>query len=161
MLPVQDIFRKYINPDNDGCTRPGWTNFIYMRYAEILLSYAEAQNEINGPDQSVYDAVNQVRQRPSVEMPPLSAGLTKEQMREEIRHERRVEFVFEGIRLLDTRHWKITEEIMLKPVYGAIKDGIHIFVEQRKFNPGKDYLWAIPLNEINLSKGALTQNPGY
>jgi hypothetical protein len=132
-----------------------------MRYAEILLSYAEAQNEINGPDQSVYDAVNQVRQRPSVEMPPLSAGLTKEQMREEIRHERRVEFVFEGIRLLDTRHWKITEEIMLKPVYGAIKDGIHIFVEQRKFNPGKDYLWAIPLNEINLSKGALTQNPGY
>lgn len=154
-------FRKYINPDNDGCTRPGWTNFIYMRYAEILLSYAEAQNEVSGPDQSVYDAVNQIRQRPSVEMPPLPAGLTKEQMREAIRQERRIEFAFEGIRLLDTRHWRITEEVVKKPVYGAVKDGKHIFVEQRKFNPEKDYLWAIPLNEINLSKGVLVQNPGY
>lgn len=154
-------FRKYINPENDGCTRPGWTNFIYMRYAEILLSYAEAQNEIKGPDQSVYDAVNQVRQRPSVEMPPLPSGLTKEQMRIAIRHERRVEFAFEGIHLLDSRHWRTTEEDVKKPVYGAKKDGKHIFVEQRKFNPEKDYLWAIPLNEINLSKGILVQNPGY
>lgn len=154
-------FRKYINPKNDGCTKPGWTNFIYMRYAEILLSYAEAQNEISGPDQSVYDAVNQIRQRPSVDMPPLAKGLTKEQMREAIRHEKRIEFAFEGIRLLDTRHWQITEDVVKKPVYGAIKDGKHIFVEQRKFNPEKDYLWAIPLTEINLSKGALVQNPGY
>lgn len=154
-------FRKYINPKNDGNTKPGWTNFIYMRYAEILLSYAEAQNELSGPNASVYDAVNQIRQRPSVELPPLPAGLTKEQMRQAIREERRLEFVFEGIRLLDTRHWKTTEAIMKKPVYGAIKDGKHIFVEQRKFNPGKDYLWAIPLNEVNLSKGVLEQNPGY
>lgn len=154
-------FRKYINPKNDGCTKPGWTNFIYMRYAEILLSYAEAQNEINGPDQSVYDAVNQIRQRSSVDMPPLLTGLTKEQMRETIRHERRIEFAFEGIRLLDTRHWRITEKIVTEPVYGAIKGGKHIFVEQRKFNPEKDYLWAIPLTEINLSKGVLVQNPGY
>ena len=66
-------------------------DFILLRYADILLMYAEAQNEVAGPDGSVYDAVNKVRERAN--MPPLPAGLSQDAMREEIRHERRIEFV--------------------------------------------------------------------
>ncbi|MEG1564787.1 MAG: RagB/SusD family nutrient uptake outer membrane protein [Bacteroides sp.] len=153
--------RKYVNPKNDGNNDYGWTNFIYIRYADILLTYAEAQNELTGPDASVYAAINQVRQRPSVELPPLAAGLNKDQMRNAIRLERRLEFTFEGIHLFDTRSWRTTEADVKKPVYGKIVNGKHFLVEQRSFNPDRDYLWAIPLTEIDLSKGTLTQNPNY
>lgn len=153
--------RKYINPKIDGNAAYGWTNFIYIRYADILLTYAEAQNELSGPDASVYAAINQVRQRTSVELPPLETGLNKEQMRDAIRLERRLEFTFEGIHLFDTRSWKTTEADVKKPVYGKKVNGKHVLVEQRNFNPDRDYLWAIPLTEIDLSKGTLIQNPGY
>lgn len=151
--------RKYVNPANDGMNFPGWTNFIYIRYAEILLVYAEAQNEIAGPDASVYEAVNEVRRR--VGMPDLPANLSKDQMREAIRKEKRIEFAFEGVYLYDTRHWRTTEAAVTKPVYGKKVDGEYVWVENRKFNPERDYLWAIPLEEIDLSKGVLTQNPGW
>lgn len=88
--------KKYINPDNDGINNYDWTNFIYIRYAEVLLTFAEARNEnLSAPDTEVYDAVNQIRQRPSVNLPPLPSGLSKDQMREAIRLERRLEFAFE------------------------------------------------------------------
>lgn len=64
-------------------------NFILIRYAEVLLTYAEAQNEANGPDQSVYDAINQLRKRPDINMPEVPKGLMKEQMREIVRRELR------------------------------------------------------------------------
>ena len=77
--------KKYINPDNDGINNYDWTNFIYIRYAEVLLTFAEARNEnLSAPDTEVYDAVNQIRQRPSVNLPPLPSGLSKDQMREAI-----------------------------------------------------------------------------
>jgi hypothetical protein len=96
-----------------------------------------------------------------VDLPPLSDNLTKEQMREAIRKEKRVEFAFEGVYLYDTRHWKTTEAAVTKPVYGKKVDGEYVWVETRKFDPERDYLWAIPLNEIDLSKGSLVQNPGW
>lgn len=150
---------KYINPQNAGMNYPGWTNFIYIRYAEILLIYAEAQNEISGPDPTVYKAVNDVRAR--VGMPPLPENLTKDQMRERIRKERRIEFAFEGIHLFDLRRWKTAEKALTKPVYGMKINGDYLWVETRDFNPERDYRWAIPLNEIDLSQGTLTQNPGW
>ena len=153
--------RKYINPKNVGNEYPGWINYILFRYAEVLLIYAEAQNELSGPDASVYEAVNRIRQRPSVELPPLPANLTKDQMREAIRRERRVEFTFEGIHLFETRSWRTTEACVNKPAYGMTFDGKKVLVEQRKFDPNKNYLWALPLTEIDLSKGSLVQNPGY
>lgn len=157
--------RKYLNPDNPGGQiGDSWTNFILIRYAEILLTIAEAKNEILGaPDQEVYNMVNQVRARKGVEMPALSAGLTKEQMREAIRQERRVEFGFEGMRLFDIRRWKIGEQVMNRSVYGQrmpTPAGEHIFVEDRKFTK-RDYLWAIPQYDIDLSKNVLSQNFGY
>jgi hypothetical protein len=156
--------RKYIIPVPSAGWN-SWLNFIYIRYADILLSYAESQNELSGPDTSVYDAVNQIRQRPGIDLPALSEGLTKDQMREAIRHERRVEFTFEGIHFYDTRRWKTTEAAVKKPVYRAPHEEIAgkgpTLIEQRTFDPKKHYLWAIPLTEISLSKGAIRQNPGY
>lgn len=153
--------RKYINPNNPGCIKGSWTNFIYLRYADILLIYAEATNEMKGPDASVYEAVNKIRQRESVNMPPLPENMNKEQMREAIHFERRIELAFEGVRLFDVRRLRIAEKVVTQPVYGQIMDGEHIYIETRKFNPEKDYLWGIPLTEIDLAKGVLEQNPGY
>ncbi|NMB51257.1 MAG: RagB/SusD family nutrient uptake outer membrane protein, partial [Bacteroidales bacterium] len=74
-------------------------NYVYWRYGQVLLDYAEAQNEAVGPDESVYEAINAIRQRPSTNLPPLPAGLTQDQMRKAIKHERRIELVFENHRL--------------------------------------------------------------
>ncbi len=84
-------------------------NHVYYRYAEVVLGYAEAQNEAVGPDQSVYDAVNAIRQRPGTDLPPLPAGLSQAEMREAIHHERRIEFVYEHKRLFDLWRWKQAE----------------------------------------------------
>lgn len=152
--------RKYINPDNYQIQNYDWTNFIYIRYAEVLLTYAEARNEnLSAPDAKVYDAVNQVRKR--VNLPGLEEGLSKDQMRDAIRLERRLELAFEGIHLFDTRSYRTTEKDVTKPVYGIDPDGKKILIETRKFNPNRDYLWAIPLKEIDLSQGVLKQNPGW
>ena len=82
-------------------------------------------------------------------------------MREAIRLERRLEFAFEGMHLLDTRSYKTTEKDVTKPVYGVNAKGESIFIETRKFNANRDYLWAIPLEEVDLAQGALKQNPGW
>src|SRR5882757_2866285 len=61
-------------------------DWVYLRYAEILLMYAEAQNEAVGPDGTVYSAINSIRER--VKMPDLPAALSQDSMRTRIRHER-------------------------------------------------------------------------
>lgn len=78
---------------------------VILRYAEVLMMIAEAENEVNGPTQKVYNAVNRIRVRSG--QPELPTGLTKEQMRERIRNEWRVEFVFEGHRYFQLKRWKL------------------------------------------------------
>lgn len=75
----------------------------YLRYAEILLNAAEALNEVKGPE-AAYDYVNQVRARVGM---PAYKGMTKEQLRERIRNERRIELAFEDHRFFDERRWKL------------------------------------------------------
>ena len=88
-------------------------NWIELRYAEVLLNYAEAQNEVlNAPDASVYTAVEAVRQRAGLVPYQLPAGLSKAQMRGKIRHERYIELSFEGKRYWDLRRWKIAGEVL-------------------------------------------------
>jgi hypothetical protein len=128
-------------------------DWVLIRYAEVLLNFAEATNEAQGPTAAVYNAINEIRARPGVEMPPLPAGLTKDQMRERIRNERRVEFPFEGMRYRDIRRWRTAE------VY------INTLVEpdsrvQRVFDPSKHYLFPFPQSEIDINPN-LVQNPGY
>lgn len=78
---------------------------IYARLAEIYLNYAEALNEAKGPIDEVYKYVNLIRNRSG--LPNLRIGLSKEEMRERIHHERRIELAFEaGHRYFDCHRWK-------------------------------------------------------
>ena len=138
--------------------------WVIFRYAEILLNYAEAQNEAVGPDATVYDAVNQVRKRAG--MPNLTAGLTKEQMRDRIRNERRVELAFEEHRFFDVRRWKIGDQVLAKPVTGMkiISNGTSLTyqrftVETRVFSE-KNYHYPIPQSEKDKTT-KLIQNGGW
>jgi hypothetical protein len=146
------IVKKHIEPNNvpiDYSVRSD-QDFVLMRYAEVLLIYAESKNEAGGPDQSVYDAVNQVRAR--VGMPALPAGLDQAAMRERIRHERRVEFGMEGLRYQDLKRWKIAETV----IPSIVDPG----GTQRRFDAAKHYLFPFPQSEIDIND-KLVQNTGY
>lgn len=140
--------------------------FPLMRYAEVLLNFAEASNEYAGPTQEVYDAIELVRKRAGLLPYELPAGLTKEQMREAIRAERRVELAFEGHRFWDVRRWKIAEQTENKQMTGMEirRNGSSVtytVFPVRKHNFRKAmYLWAIPQSETAKSP-ELKQNPSW
>jgi starch-binding outer membrane protein, SusD/RagB family len=146
--------------------RPGSHYWVFMRYAEALLNYAEAQNEaLSTPDQSVYDAINKIRDRANVKMPPIQTGLSKEEMRQRIRHERRIELAFETHRFWDLRRWRIgTQEGtnaygMKITKSGTVYTYEKFLLENRVYRPAFD-LFPIPQTEREKDK-ALTQNTGY
>jgi len=148
------------------------SNYIFYRYAEVLLSYAEAQNEAVGPDQSVYTAVNTVRTRSA--LPNLPTGLSQTDMRTDIRRERRIELAFEDKRWYDIRRWDITtgpNGVLTNPDYGmeitpndAVPHTTNLTYKKVIIfsNTYKEYQnWLpIPLTAIQSNKN-LTQNPGY
>jgi len=147
----------------------GVQNWIYFRYTEMVLNYAEAQNEAVGPDASVYEAINSIRSRASVNMPALPAGLSQAEMRERIRHERRIELAFEEHRFYDVRRWMIASQTENEPAQGIsiIKNGDGSFsytvttaLAGRAFQE-KHYWLPIPRSEILASNNQLEQNPGY
>lgn len=164
--------RKFIDEDlpiQNPWEVAGTQNWIYFRYGEILLNYAEAQNEAFGPDPSVYEAVNSIRNRNGVNMPALPEGLSQDQMRERIRQERRIELAFEEHRFYDVRRWKIAMETENIPAYGISitrdEDGefsysIQTALQGRSFEE-RHYWMPIPRSEILASDGKLDQNPGY
>ncbi|HEV2478244.1 MAG TPA: RagB/SusD family nutrient uptake outer membrane protein [Puia sp.] len=137
-----------------------------MRYAEILLNYAEARNEVSGPDQYVYAAINQVRQRAGLRPYELPAGLTQDQMRSAIQLERQLEFAFEGLRYFDVRRWLIAGTTENQLMHGMEVDRGSsgtvykpFAIRQHHFNSAM-YLWPLPLSEIAKSP-ELLQNPLY
>jgi hypothetical protein len=159
--------KKWIDYDVDASNPSiGTTNMILMRYADVLLMYAEAKIELKELDQSVYDAINKVRGRPSVEMPPVTLGKTQAQLREIVRNERAVEFAFEGQRLFDTNRWKIGEEkdgIVYGMDYKDAVTGEWKILDRgyrRRFRADRDYLWPIPQSEIEINE-KIIQNPNY
>lgn len=147
-----------------------FNNEILIRYAEVLLTYAEARIEEDQIDQSVYDAINQVRQRTGVGQPAATATNYPDQasLRVLVRRERHVEFAIEPQRLSDIRRWRIADSVMSGPVLGVLNNfdpsrsdyGKHVQVEVRSFNAARDYLWAIPQNELLLNTN-LSQNPNW
>ena len=92
-----------------------------MRYAEVLLNYAEAQNELSGPSASVFDALDQIRERVSMPKIDRAANATKEALRNTIRNERRIELAAEGFRWDDIRRWKLSKDVM-KNIYAVDGD---------------------------------------
>lgn len=157
-----------LGPDNWNSPSSGGQNYYYFRYAEVLLNYAEAQNEVSGPDGSVYDAINKIRTRSA--LPNLTPALGQDQMRTAIRRERRVELAFEDKRWWDLMRWKLAEVNINKPLHGIAitADGSGGFNYKpvttpggnRTFNASKNYLFPIPQNAIDQNK-KLKQNPGY
>lgn len=166
--------KKYMNdsyPIDNPWSVAGGQPWFYMRYAEVLLNYAEAQNEASGPDATVYAAVNAIRERPSVGMPDLPAGLSQSQMRTAIMNERQVELAFEEFRFYDVRRWKIADSTENVPAYGvsvtvnAANPSGYTYTKKialagRAFHT-QQYWLPIPLTEIQASNNNLQQNPGY
>jgi starch-binding outer membrane protein, SusD/RagB family len=167
--PTGYYLRKFLKETValDDWPNMGTSTWRYFRYAEILLNYAEAQNEAAGPDQSVYDAVNEVRNRAA--MPPLPMGLSQDEMRTRVRNERRVELAYEEHRYFDVRRWKIAEVVENRSAQGIsiTKDGAGNLIFSRKEALGgktfgqQHYWFPIPIEEINASNGRIQQNPLY
>jgi len=137
-----------------------------IRYAEMYLDYAEARNEVDGPVDSVYKAVEAIRQRAGLSPYQLPTGLSKDQMRTYIQNERRVELAYEGHRFFDVRRWVIADQAENFVAKGMEVDRTNgtptykIFdVRTHIFNT-KMYLWPFPQTEIGKGLG-LIQNPGY
>lgn len=161
--------RKGIEPEYyvNGWNYLSSANWVIFRFAEVLLSYAEAQNEAAGPDASVYDAINQVRAR--VELPPLQTGLSQDEMRTAIYRERRVELCFEDKRWLDLIRLRLAEDLIPGTVHTMKiekENGQKIYTvvptggSNRAFDPAKNYLLPIPQSAMERND-KLVQNPGY
>ena len=160
--------RKFIDQNldlsKDQKRRRPW---ILFRYAEILLNYAEAMNEyLEAPDQSVYDAVNQIRKRAKIPQLNIRMELSKEEMRERIRNERRVELAFEEHRFWDVRRWNEGNTYFNRPIHGMriTVNGEEIeyeqfVVEERMFETKMNY-YPIPQSELQ-KNGRLVPNPGW
>lgn len=128
-------------------------DYIHLRYADVLLMYAEAKNEVSGPDASVYAAINAVRGRAGIAMPPVNQTTynTQAKLRDYIRHERRIEFAFEGQRYNDLKRWNIA----------------HIKLPTLSTPAGKPLVFTtnnylLPFQQSELDNNPyLVQNPGY
>ena len=137
-----------------------------IRYAEILLNYAEAANEYEGPTAQVYSAVNSIRQRAGLNPYQLPSGYTQSQMRTEIQNERRIELAFEGHRFWDVRRWMKADSTENQEMTGMEVDRNGSAVTYKKFNVRKHnfrqamYIWPLPQSEVAKST-QLVQNPGY
>ena len=181
--------QKWLDPSIDPQSA-GWEmgkDWVTIRYAEVLLTYAEAKNEVSPLDDSAFEAVNQVRRR--VGMPELQKTdatkptycATQDDLRQRIRNEWRVEFALEGgKRQWDIRRWGIAKDVLNAPFLGikykmvddAVnadpKDGGKVCVLYEGDNvklagsryEDHNYIYPIPQSEIDLNP-KLTQNPGY
>ncbi len=161
--------RKRLNP-NGGAGVSSGINYIYYRFAEVLLGYAEAQNEAVGPDASVYAAMNAIHARGN--LPALPAGLTQAQMRTKIQTERRVELAFEDKRYYDIIRWG-TAKTLLSTDRHAMKitntspsddAGVWVYTPVLLNHPFGflDKMWMIPIPQSVMDANPkLIQNPGY
>lgn len=146
--------------------------WIVLRYAEILLNYAEAMNEYAGPEaEGVKDCIIALRKRAGIEPGTdgnygIADGLSKDEMRELIYNERRIEMAFEEQRYNDIRRWRIAEKVYTEPVRGLVitnRDGILTFTDTDVVNVRWDnrrYLYPIPYSEV-LKNSNMVQNPNW
>lgn len=138
-----------------------------IRYAEVLLGYAECMNELGKMNQAVMDmTINKIRARSGVNMPPKNSE-DKATNRKVIRNERRVELAMEGIRYWDLMRWNIAHVNLSQDIWGAQCIGsttyntttikidptgnMRWYVGTREFRKEQDYRWPIPQSEQNIN----------
>ncbi|MGJ1386481.1 RagB/SusD family nutrient uptake outer membrane protein [Sphingobacterium spiritivorum] len=161
------LFRKNISPTyhptQNNVARP----HVTMRYAEILLNYVEALNEYAPDNPDILKYLNQIRERGGI--PGLTTSLPQNEMREEIRRERRIELTMEHLRYFDTHRWKIAEQTDAGPFYGMNVEGGSsnsdlTFFRRTKFETRvfrkSFYFFPIPQTEIQRNAN-LVQNTGW
>ncbi|MDO4703962.1 RagB/SusD family nutrient uptake outer membrane protein [Tannerella sp.] len=180
--------QKWLDPSIDPSSK-GWDmgkDAVVIRYAEVLLTYAEAKNELSPLDDEAFKAVNAVRKR--VGMPELQKTdaskptycATQDDLRQRIRNEWRVEFALEGgKRQWDIRRWGIAKKVLNEPFLGLkyklvdspdakqgdggkiciLYEGENVKLTGSKYED-HNYVYPVPQEERDLNK-ALTQNPGY
>lgn len=164
------LMRKLVSPEYIPYKYTPLQQWVYIRLGEIYLNYAEAVNEYYGPTDECYQYINAIRQRAG--LPGLAAGLTQEQMREKIKHERRIELAFETHRFFDVRRWKDAEKTEAKDIHAmSIYEGTSLQdpafyvrqkVETRVFVSPKHYFFPIDQTEIDKHHDhALVQNLGW
>lgn len=130
-------------------------NFRVIRYADVLLMQAEAQNELGNPAAAI-PLINQVRARPSVNITPLTGSFTQAQMRTQIMHERVCELAGEGTRWLDLNRWGLlSNQASLDVLKASNHDPDFI-----NFVIGKSELLPITRTDLTADPN-LKQNPGY
>ncbi len=162
--------KKFLNANLD--LQDGQTtvrDWIRFRYSEIVLNYAEAMNEAYGPVNdngyglSALEALNMVRTRPAVGLSALT-GLNQSELRDAIKHERRIELAFEDHRYWDLRRWKDAENVLSQSITGVVNQPDGSFettvVASRTYDAKMNF-YPIPENAIIRSNGILSQNEGW
>lgn len=161
------LFRKNISPTYHPTQNNVARSLVMMRYAEILLNYIEALNESDPANPDILKYLNQIRERGGI--PALNSGLSQDEMRQQIRTERRIELTMEHLRYFDTRRWKIAEQTDAGPFYGMnVEAGTSNtdmeFFQRTRFESRvfrkSFYFFPIPQTEIQRNPN-LVQNPGW
>jgi hypothetical protein len=166
--------KKYVDEDYEGNIYTGGTDIPIIRYAEVLLSYLEAKiKSEESITQSLLDqTINKVRERSSVDMPPV-IETNPSKLWEIVKLERRVELPYEGIHYWDLLRWREFHNVLNRTFYGMkltnnpesydefrVNEEGHYEVYTMTFNKDKDYQWPIPQDEIDVNPN-LEQFPEY
>lgn len=144
---------KYINP-NGGGAQPAFNtngnNKRIIRFSDVLLMHAEAENEANGPTAAAYASINRVRNR--VDMPEIPASLSQDDFRDRVRDERVLELCNESHRPLDLKRWGLSPSRLVdNPDF---RPSIIVYVAGREHFP-------IPQLELDTNPTFNEQNEGY
>lgn len=160
--------RKYYDPTSLVGMESG-LNLILIRYADVLLMYAEAKNELGQMNEGIWDmTIKALRERAGftdTSALAYDSSKNKSELQSIIRQERRVELALEGLRIFDIRRWRTAEVVLNGNPHGAkygdpSMDNGYIRLDKRSFNSERDYLWAVPQSQKDLNPN-LGQNPGY
>jgi hypothetical protein len=160
--------RKYYDPTSLAQMTSG-LNLILIRYADVLLMYAEAKNELGQMNETIWNmTIRALRARAGFTDPGalvFNSSWTKSDLQDIIRRERRCELALEGLRIHDIRRWKTAEVVLNTYPHGAkygdaSTDNGYIRLDKRSFNPNRDYLWAVPQSQKDINPN-LGQNSGY
>jgi hypothetical protein len=162
--PTGYYVSKYYDKTADGANNSG-LNLILIRYADVLLMYAEAKNELGQFTAADWNkTVGALRTRAGFsDMAALNfnSSLSQSALRDLIRRERRAEFAMEGTRVFDIRRWKTAETVLNGTLHGFKVNGQYLNVDNRVFDKSKHYLWPVPQNELDLNNNLKPNNPGW
>jgi starch-binding outer membrane protein, SusD/RagB family len=143
---------KYLDPAAESEKLMG-CSFHVIRFAEVLLTYAEAENELNGPTENAYDAINLIRNRAKLE--DLTPGLNKDLFRDSLYTERQKELYFEGQRWFDLVRTNRLEEVV-EAVPAGVNADFYPSVELPKH-----LLFPVPAQEIEINPNLAPNNTGW